>query len=542
MDQVVLEGFCEDSPHPKMVTRMQRFWYWFWKISLGIVHFIAHCIYVLFYCGRGKVVPSVENPLLLKSATKLAEEIREGKLKSVDVVQAYINRILEVEPYINATVDRCFLDAMEEARMADSLIASGQYTKEQLADLKPLLGVPFSVKVLLLVKGLRCTGASKIFADLKAGDDSPSVALMKKAGAIVIATTNSAEMGMHFETNNLIHGTTCNPYDTNRTSGGSSGGESALISAAGSPLGLGNDLLGSIRVPCHFTGLFGHKPTMGLVPNLGCHPAPDPSMADYLYTGPMCRYAEDLIVSMRVLSSESGVPINFGQKADFRSLKIYYMKNIRGPMIVPVDKDISQGLENAITYFKSKYDVKTKEINMPSLYDAGRCVLNIIMNGMKDLKAVLTAGKGTHINEKLDFVKFFFGKSILSNGPLIAMNMSKLSMFYDKSKAPHYKELMDCWAKEFDSLLDDNSVLLMPTLPVTAPYHTEMFYFLPSTCYTSIFNVLGLPSTQCPVGYTSSRLPYGIQIVGRRNNDALTIACAVELEKAFGGWKSPGSL
>ncbi|CAL1292225.1 unnamed protein product [Larinioides sclopetarius] len=524
-----------------MLTRMQTFWYWFWYICLKIVNSIAHCIYFLFYCGKGKIVPSVKNPLLLKSATKLAEEIREGQLKSVDVVQAYINRILEVEPYINATVDRCFLDAMEEARSVDALIASGQYTKEHLSDSKPLLGVPFSVKVLLLVKGLRCTGASKLFADLKAGDDSPSVALMKKAGAIVIATTNSAEMGMHFESYNLLHGKSCNPYDTNRTSGGSSGGESALISAAGSVLGLGNDMLGSIRVPCHFTGLFGHKPTMGLVPNLGCHPTPDPSMAHYVYTGPMCRYAEDLIVSMRVLSSESGMAISFGRKVDFRNLKICYLKSIRGPMVAPVNKDVTQGLENAIFYFKNKYEVNSKEVNIPSLYDASRCVVSALFQGIKDLKATLTAGKGTHINEKLDFVKYFFGKSTFSNGPLVTMNMSKISMLYDENKVAHYNELLESWVKEFDHLLDDNTVLLMPTLPVTAPYHTEMFYFLPSTCYTSIFNVLGLPSTQCPIGYTSNGLPYGIQIVGSKNNDALTIACAVELEKAFGGWKSPGS-
>ncbi|GBO40388.1 Fatty-acid amide hydrolase 2-A [Araneus ventricosus] len=211
-------------------------------------------------------------------------------------------------------------------------------------------------------------------------------------------------------------------------------------------------------------------------------------------------------------------------------------------MVVPVNKDIAQGLENAILYFKNKYDVNSKEVNMPSLFDAGRGVLSTIFHGIKDLKATLTAGKGTHINERLDFVKYFFGKSTFSNGPLITMNMSKMSMFYDERKVPHYKELLESWAKEFDGLLDDNTVLLMPTLPATAPYHTEMFYLLPSTCYTSIFNVLGLPATQCPVGYTSNGLPYGIQIVGRRNNDALTIACAVELEKAFGGWKSPGSL
>ncbi|GFU30783.1 fatty-acid amide hydrolase 2, partial [Nephila pilipes] len=193
---------------------------------------------------------------------------------------------------------------------------------------------------------LKCTGGSVLFEDLKAAEDSPSVALMKKAGAIVIATTNSAEMGMHFETRNILHGKTCNPFDTSKTSGGSSGGESALIAAAGSVLGLGNDLLGSIRVPCHFTGLFGHKPTMGLVPNLGCHPAPDPAMAHFLYTGPMCRYAEDLIVSMRVLSSESGAPINFGQKVDFKNLKVYYMKEIRSPMIAPMNSDIALAVDS----------------------------------------------------------------------------------------------------------------------------------------------------------------------------------------------------
>ncbi|CAL1260759.1 unnamed protein product [Larinioides sclopetarius] len=202
---------------------MQEFWYWFWYIVCGFIRLVAHCFYSVRYCGKGRVVPNVKNPLLLKSATKLAEEIREGKLRSEDVVQAYMDRILEVEPYINATVDRCFLPAMEEARKVDSLIASGEYTKEELAESKPLLGVPFTVKVLLKVKGLRCTGGSLLYADLKAEEDSPSVALMKKAGAIVIATTNSAEMGMDFETNNLIHGKTCNPFDTNRTSGGSSG-------------------------------------------------------------------------------------------------------------------------------------------------------------------------------------------------------------------------------------------------------------------------------------------------------------------------------
>ncbi|GFY73587.1 fatty-acid amide hydrolase 2-A, partial [Trichonephila inaurata madagascariensis] len=196
-------------------------WFWFFHVVCTFLRFIVHCALALRYWGKGEKVPKVKNPLLLKSAAKLAEEIREGKIKSENVIRAYMERILEVEPYINATVDQCFSAALEEAKEVDVLIASGRYSKKQLAEEKPLLGVPISVKVLLIVK----------------------VVLSSK-----------------------------------------------------------KEHLSVIPVP------------VGLVPNLGCHPTPDPTLLPYLYTGPMCRYAEDLIISMRILSSQSGVPVNFGQK------------------------------------------------------------------------------------------------------------------------------------------------------------------------------------------------------------------------------------
>ncbi|GFT68864.1 fatty-acid amide hydrolase 2-A [Nephila pilipes] len=106
----------------------------------------------------------------------------------------------------------------------------------------------------------------------------------------------------------------------------------------------------------------------------------------------MCRYAEDLIVSMKVLSSESGVPINFGQKVDFKNLKVYYMKEIRSPLIAPVKSEITFAVESAVSYFTKSYDLEAKEVKMISLYDANRAVINLIMNGVKDLKPTLTAG------------------------------------------------------------------------------------------------------------------------------------------------------
>ncbi|CAL1301425.1 unnamed protein product, partial [Larinioides sclopetarius] len=194
----------------------------FFQFSSFVVRFVIHWSLALFYYRKGKVVPRIKNQLLLKSATQLAKEIREGKLKSEDVVQAYIERIQEVDPYINATVDRCFEEALKEAKETDMLVSSGKYTEEQLMNEMPLLGVPITVKVLLLVKGQRCTGGSKLFENLIATEDAASVALMKKAGAIVIATTNVPEFAMNIETSNKVHGRTSNPYNTNRTPGGSS--------------------------------------------------------------------------------------------------------------------------------------------------------------------------------------------------------------------------------------------------------------------------------------------------------------------------------
>ncbi|CAL1290288.1 unnamed protein product [Larinioides sclopetarius] len=527
------------------------FWYWFFNISLGTICFLWHCILTFKNGSKGKVVPSVKNPLLLKSATKLAQEIREGKLKSEEVVQAYIDRILKVEPLINATVERCFEDAIKKAREVDSLIALGRYSRVYLSKNKPLLGVPFSIKLIFMVKGLRCTSGYKGFENKVATRDAPAVALMKRAGAILITSTNVPELLTNIGTSNKLYGTTCNPYDTNRVSGGTSGGESALIAAGGSVLGIGNDMLGSIRIPAHFTGIFAHKPTNGLTPSEGCFPlenldeALNPSDIEiykYVSTGPMCRYAEDLIISMKSLSLPNGIQLNFDEKVDFSKMKVCYLKEIRSPMALPVDKDIANALEKALSHFKNRYNVTAQEVNMPFLYDVNRCVISTILQNNKNPKEMLLGGEDLGFSEKIDFLKALIGKSVLCFSTLVTFNAAYFPLVYKKDRTKYYQHMLEEWTTEFDKLLDENTVLLMPTSPVIAPYHSETVFAFFSTCYTAIFNVLGLPATHCPMGFNKEGLPYGIQIVGRANNDALTIACAVELEKALGGWKSPNEI
>ncbi|XP_054718184.1 fatty-acid amide hydrolase 2-A-like isoform X2 [Uloborus diversus] len=503
-------------------------------------HTVHSCLAIAFRKDAGRTVPPIRDPILLKSAAQLAEEIRTRKVKSQDVVLAYLRRIEEVDPLINATVERRRAAALREAEEVDALVESGAMTREQMARERPLLGVPLTVKVLLSVKGMRSTAGSLLFRDALAAEDAPTVSLMRRAGAIVVATTNTAEMGMHFETNNYAHGRTANPYDLARTSGGSSGGESALISAGGSLLGLGNDMAGSIRLPCMFTGLFGHKPSKGLVTSHGSFPAPISELEKFLFTGPMCRYSMDLQLAMSVLTSQNKNPLKFGQRVNFKDLKVYYMTSVGyHPLITPIDTETALAIKKAVSHFESTYGIKAKEVKIPNLKSAAAIYIHNLMSSCKDIGHALTSGKGD-ITPFKEFLKHLLGRSTLTQGPIIVMNSPYFPLLYNEDDVVYYEKLGKKLAGEFRQLLDDKSVLLFPTFPLQAPYHHEITMLLPSTCYTLVYNLLGLPVTQCPMGLRADGLPVGLQIVGGMNNDPLTIACAAELEKAFGGWIPPG--
>ncbi|XP_035208046.1 fatty-acid amide hydrolase 2-A-like [Stegodyphus dumicola] len=462
------------------------------------------------------------------------------RLKSEDVIRAYIQRISEVEPFINAIVERRYADALNEAKDADVLVASGKLTKEQLAETYPLLGVPLSVKVIIKVKGLRSTGSSLLFKDVRASEDAPAVAALRNAGAIVLVTTNAPEMSISLETSNKIYGRTNNPYDISRTSGGNSGGESALLSAGGSVLGLGNDLMGSIRIPCLFTGLFGHKPSRNMAFQEESFPLFNPKLSQMLCTGPLCRYAEDLVTSMSVLSYGQKTHRKFGQAVNFRDIKIFYMLSLDANFATPVSEDFQQAIKEVVSYFQTTYQVNSKETHIPLLKQSNSIALHCVLSAAGNITEVLTSSNGD-INSFKELFKWLIGMSDLTLGPLACMNFAKCFLWYNESKVPHYENLAKQLSEEFDSLLDEKSVFLFPTFPVTAFHHNESHVYIPNVCYTSIFNVLGLPATQCPLGLNSQGLPIGIQIIGRKSNDSLTIAFAAELEKAFGGWVPPGS-
>jgi amidase len=222
----------------------------------------------------------------------MSEMIRRREVSSLELVRAHLEQIERVNPCLNAVTEVLAQSALEQAQVADDRLAAGELRG-------PLHGVPFSVKDSIDVAGARSTAGTLGFRDAApATQDATLVKRLRSAGGIPITKTNLPDLLFSFETDNLIFGRTNNPYDLSRTCGGSSGGEAALIAACGSPLGLGSDCLGSVRVPAAFCGIAGIKPTSGRLPRTGHVPAVGGWVEKLWQIGPMARRVEDVALAM----------------------------------------------------------------------------------------------------------------------------------------------------------------------------------------------------------------------------------------------------
>src|ERR1035438_7960966 len=263
--------------------------------------------------------------MLALSATQQAAYIRSGKLSSVELVQFHLDRIAEVNPALNAVVEVLAAPAMANARAADIVLARGHATG-------PLHGVPFSVKDSLEVAGTVCTaGTLGRRAAAVSIHDATLVSRLRAAGAIPIARTNLPDLLFAFETDNLLFGRTNNPYDLARTPGGSSGGEAALIAAGGSPMGLGSDCAGSVRLPAAFCGIAGIKPTSGRLPRTGHFPPAGGWIEALWQIGPMARHVADLCTMMPLLVGGDGrdtsvvdMPLQDPARVGLRRLRVAF--------------------------------------------------------------------------------------------------------------------------------------------------------------------------------------------------------------------------
>ncbi|MBA62481.1 MAG: amidase [Planctomycetaceae bacterium] len=233
----------------------------------------------------------------LRSAVKAAEMIRHGETTSLTLTQQCIDRIKEVDPQINAVVIPLFEQALEAARRLDELAEQGKY-------LGPLHGVPVTVKECFFVADTDCCLGVDGLTNRQSEEDGIMVQRLKDAGAVVLGKTNIPQMMLWHECVNPVYGRTLNPWNLERTPGGSSGGEAAILAAGGSYLGLGNDLGGSLRVPAHFTGIFSLKPTNGLLTRRGSRGNFRGMEAMLAQPGPMGHCVADLECMLKVMIGE----------------------------------------------------------------------------------------------------------------------------------------------------------------------------------------------------------------------------------------------
>lgn len=488
--------------------------------------------------------PPIANKLLFLSASEISRKIRQKELSSEELVIAYIERCKEVNPLINAVVATRFEIALQEARKVDEFVRSGVKTEEELSRDMPLLGIPITVKESIAVQGMSHSAGMKREKPVLALDDADVVKRVRKAGAIPLLVSNTPEMCMCWETYNNVTGTTWNPYDTRRTAGGSSGGEAALLGSGASLLSLSSDIGGSVRLPAMFCGVFGHKPTPGWISTIGHMPnCADKNWTTFFSISPMVRYAEDLPLILKTMCQSTESSRQLDKKVQLKSIKFFYMEDDCGSGVTnSVDKEIKLGIRRLINHLETTHGIKAQKAELKDMKYALEIAASILLE-MDGADSIFTKGADP-LEWKSVFVETLRYMCLMSPHTFPNVAYGVLKRLVEKMPQGHYTKMTEKNAslkKQFQELLSNNGVLIYPTFVSAAHYPYEIYYKICNVAYMMIFNSLGLPVTQCPVGLNKNGLPIGLQVIANPDCDHLSITVAQEIEKAFGGWQQPPS-
>ena len=487
-----------------------------------------------------------------RSATDLARAIRAGELTSREVVEAHVERARRLNPALKAIAADRFEAALAEADAADARVgewrafgatgasgASGA-TSASGGDLPPFLGVPCTIKESFAVEGMPNAAGLVHRAELRAGADAPAVARLRAAGAIPIGVTNTSEATMWIESNNRLYGRTNNAYNPKRTAGGSSGGEGASVGAGFAPIGLGTDIGGSIRLPAFFNGVFGHKPSPGVVPCSGHFPAPsgEGASAEMLAAGPLARRAEDLMPFVRAVAGrDDGDPISRDvELGDPASVSLQGLEVVisEGASLFPVRGELHDARERAAGALAAA-GAEIRRVNLKGMRRAVEYYLATLGDSDEDLLEAFA------LDAAPTFTKVALGR-VRRNG----QHTLPLALTFAAQKGARRLTTRNAKAIEAGRRLTEElneviggGVLLHPPFPRVAPRHGATIGRPWVLANAAVFNLTGMPVTEVPLGLGSKGLPLGVQVVGRRDQDHVTIAVALELERAFGGWVAP---
>ncbi len=472
--------------------------------------------------------------LLSRSAIQLADFIRRGEVSSLEVVEAHIAAIERCNPRINAVVATRFEVARAEAQAADEQLG------RSAEGLGVFHGVPCTIKESFALEGMPNTAGLVTRQGRVADEDATAVARLRAAGAIPLGVTNVSELCMWLESSNRVYGRTANPYDAARIPGGSSGGEGAIVGAGASPIGLGADIGGSIRLPAFFCGAFGHKPTGGMVPGTGQFPIAENDALRYMTTGPIVRRAEDLHPFLKVIAGPDGIDpecreFDLGDPAGVAidHLSVVYVAD-NG--VTPVSAELRAAHRRCADHL-DRGGARVREAQIPGLRRSFE-IWGAMLGAASDTSFSELLGEGEAIGVARELARWAFGRSPHTLAALGLAAVEKVPLFHGRRGAALVAAGQQL-QQDLEAVIGAEGVMLFPVYPEVAPRHHVPLLRPHAAAYTAIINVMELPSTQVPLGLNENGLPLGVQVVGARGNDHLTIAVAAELEHAFGGWVPP---
>jgi len=470
-----------------------------------------------------------------RSATDLARAIRTGETTSREVVEAHIERLERMHERINAVVVNRFDAARADADAADARVGA----TADVDDLPPFLGVPCTIKESIAMAGMpNCAGLVSRNA-MRSNENAPTVQRMIDAGAIPLGVTNTPELCLWIETENRQYGRTNNAYSANRTAGGSSGGEGAAVGSGGSPLGLGADIGGSIRIPAFFNGVFGLKPSPGVVPSTGQFPTTETEVAAKMLTiGPITRRAEDLIPMLRVIAGPDGVDpyvreTTIGDPAavDIADTTILISADTS---FVPVSRELRAARLRAAEALE-RAGAKVETISLRSMRRALELYLAVLKLEAGVSVADLIVAEGS--------LKVGLRSALKRKGPHTRALRLLLMSEWMTGKMPQGSlrkaaAAREAFEQEMQAAIGD-AVLLHPTHPRVAPRHGRTVGKPWLLTTTAVFNLAAVPVAQIPLGLNPRGLPLGVQAAAGPDRDHVAVAVGLELERVFGGWVPP---
>lgn len=459
-------------------------------------------------------------------ATQLALKIKSGEITSLEATKTYIEQINKTNPFINAMIEERFTEALAEAKECDEAISKGEANGR-------LFGVPISIKEAYNVAGLKTTSGLLHRKDLVEDEDSEVVSLLRKEGAIILGKTNTPTLCFCQETDNKIYGKTNNPWNLNFTSGGSSGGEGALIAVGGAAVGVGSDIGGSLRFPGHFNGVITFKSGDDQVSQKG----------HYLYVEDSYQYSMLGFGAVAKSVNDAELINDIISKDKFKDVKIENFQIIipdKHPKY-PIDKDTEQLLFAIKDFFSASQVVKAE---LPPMFEELATIWQLIMS-IDGGDSIKKAAEGTNgsFNPFIEFTKEkLTGKSEWHSYLSWALIGTKLFKPSEKQLAILSEKLEV--AKNKNNNFLKNNILILPVYHSPAKEHGQIYRELFSITksyrkyipYVAYANTLGLPALTIPVGENLAGMPIAFQLISDVGNEKALFHYGRILEQSFRGY------